>query len=644
VQAEAWSWAPASTNTPAQQQQQQQLPPGHLGGLMVNAVTCRLTAGNGPALLKLHLQGSAAQPTVLELLLQVEAGPVAPDGLWLQQVTLEPAQPSAAAAPGVGQPLAVEFVGVLQDRDSWQLMPEVKEEPGSAAGGEAEEGGASEEQQGEEMHDADAAAAADAAAVRIKPDPEAVPEQQQQQQQPPECIELLDTDSDDEVTVIENPPPVQQRQRQQHQQQQQQQPEPATLPPAVRRRRQQRLSTRARRMAALSPDRAGLLYQLPALPEGSVLALTVQLRDAAGQQISADRPGKLRLLHHRGWQQQQQQQGTAEEVQLVSISKGKAELQLRIGIGDDWVGEQLFEIVPAAPTSQLAAQAAGAVGSELSKALPILLKLSVVKGNHPSQLQLRTDLAAAASGCCLVTADPAVAAAAPAGVLQQYSADSINASLAGCQLHGSAAAAVPADVLMLQLQDDSTAAAAAAVPSELPAFSVGIAARDGQPLPLQGLAPLQLQLLKWQLPQQQQQQQGAVLDPASCWVAVAGCSVQVAATAPAAPAAAAPAAAAAEGGEDGQLPDEDAAAAVEPEYVFEAGCIELPRQAGLYKLAATYMAQQQRGRAAPGEPRKVRNGASCWQHSPCAPIHTCMLSAWSLGDCIPCPSAARPPH
>jgi hypothetical protein len=369
VQAEAWSWAPASTNTPAQQQQQQlQLPPGHLGGLMVNAVTCRLTAGNGPALLKLHLQGSAAQPTVLELLLQVEAGPLAPDGLWLQQVTLEPAQPSAAAAPGVGQPLAVEFIGVLQDRESWQLMPEVKEEPGSAAAAaeeEEEEEEAIEEQQDEEMHDADAAAAAEAAAaaaaVRIKPDPEAVPEQQQRQQQPPpECIELLDTDSDDDVTVIENPPPVQQRQ--QHQQQQQQQPEPATLPPAVRRRRQQRLSARARRMAALSPDGARLLHQLPALPEGSVLALAVQLRDAAGQQISADRPGKLRLLHHRGWQQQQQQ-GTAEEVQLVSISKGKAELQLRIGIGDEWIGEQLFEIVPAAPTSQMAAQAAGAASS-----------------------------------------------------------------------------------------------------------------------------------------------------------------------------------------------------------------------------------------------------------------------------------------
>jgi hypothetical protein len=81
----------------------------------------------------------------------------------------------------------------------------------------------------------------------------------------------------------------------------------------------------------------------------------------------------------------------------------------------------------------------------------------------------------------------------------------------------------------------------------------------------------------------------------------------MAAIVPSAPAAAAPAAPA-EGGEDGQLPDEDAAAAaaaaaaaLEPEYMFEAGCIELPRQAGLYKLAATYMAQQQRNRAAPGE-------------------------------------------
>jgi hypothetical protein len=614
VQAEAWSWAPSSTNTLAQQQQ---LPAGHLGGLMVNAVTCRLTAGSGPALLKLHLQGSAAQPTVLELALQVEAGPVAPDGLWLRQVTLEPAQHAAAAAArggaaaasGVGQPLDVEFAGVLQDRVSWQFLPEVQEEPGlaAAAAGEAEEEDASEEQQDDEdMHDADAAVAAAAgpaaAAVRIKPDPEPVPAQQQQhpqQQQQSEVIELLDTDSDDEVAIVDHPPPPPQQQP--DQQQQQQPPEPAQAPPAVRRRRQQQLSARARQLAALSPASAALLYQLPRLAEGSVLRLAVQLRDAAGQQISADRPGKLRLLHHKGWQQQQQQ-GSAEEVGLVSISKGKAELHLRIGIGDAWIGEQLFEIAPAAPTTQLAA-AAAAAGNELSKALPVLLKLSVVQGNHPSELKLKSNLAAAA-GCFLVAADQAAAAAAPAGVLRQYSTDSINASLANCQLHSPAAAAapvLPADVLMLQLQDDSTIPPAAAVPSELPAFRVGISARDGQPLPLQGLAPLQLQLLKWQ-PPQQQQQQGAALHPDNCWAPVAGCSVQVGATLPAAPAAAA------EGAEEeGQLPGEDAdsaaaaAAAVEPEYVFGPGCVELPRQAGLYKLAAAYSAQQQRGRAAPGE-------------------------------------------
>ncbi|WIA37875.1 hypothetical protein OEZ86_014722 [Tetradesmus obliquus] len=45
---------------------------------------------------------------------------------------------------------------------------------------------------------------------------------------------------------------------------------------------------------------------------------------------------------------------------------------------------------------------------------------------------------------------------------------------------------------------------------------------------------------------------------------------------------------------------------MEPVFVVEPGCVELPRQAGLYKLAAAYTAQQQqqqqqqRGRAAPG--------------------------------------------
>jgi hypothetical protein len=606
VQAEAWSWAPSSgSNAPAQQQQ---LPDGHLGGLMVNGLTCRLTSGYGPAVLKLHLQGSAAEPTVLTVPLQVEAGPVAPDGLWLRQVMLEPPQQAAAAAV-VGQVLDVMFEGVLQDRTSWQFMPEVKEEPGGAAAAavEEEEDEASEEQQDEEMQDAAAGGAAAglgaaaepaAAAAMVKPDPDAATQQQQQQQ--PECIELLDTDSDDEVMILDSPPPPQQ---------QPPPPPPPQQQPAVRRRRrQQRLSARARQLAALDPAAAALLYRLPALAEGSMLRLTVHLRDAASQAISADRGGKLRLLHHRGWQQQQQ--GLVEELQVVPVSKGQVELLLRIGVGDEWLGEQLFEIAPAAPTTQLAA--AAAARSELSKALPVLLQLHVEPGNHPSSLLLKSDLVAAASSL-LVSAGEAAAAAAPATFLQQYTADSINASLSNCQLHGRAAAAAavgaPGSVLVLQLQDENTPPAAAAVamplaiPSELPGFTVGIAARDRQPLPLQGLGTLQLQLLRWQAPLQQQLQ-GAVLDPNSCWVPVPGCSEQAAATLPAAPAADAEAA-------DPAAAAAAVAASMEPQFVIEAGCVELPRQAGLYKLEAVYVPQQQqqqRGRAAPGKQGLV---ASC---------------------------------
>lgn len=198
VEAVAWSWAASHPG----RQQQQQPPPGHLGGLLVNAVTCKLLTGCGPAQLKLVLQGSAAEPTVLQLDLMVEAGPVAVDGLWIKQVTMQQQQIAAlgAAAAAAAQVFPLHG-GVLADRHRWEFMPEVKVEPGEQQAWSANEAAAEDEEEQEEDEDMESLPPVPPAhhvpPEYIKPDPEQAVQQQQQPQQQQdravEYVELLDS-------------------------------------------------------------------------------------------------------------------------------------------------------------------------------------------------------------------------------------------------------------------------------------------------------------------------------------------------------------------------------------------------------------------------------------------------------------------
>jgi hypothetical protein len=525
----------------------------HLGGIFVNSVTFQLQRGCGLADVQLQLAGSSGETRLLQMQVQVEAGPCAVDGLNCTQLTAQ------LPVEGCSAPLRIRLQGIVDRAAGFSIMPEPS----------------SDDPQPMEGVEGPAAAAA-GGGVHIKPEP-GLQEQQHQQQHQQQArrqhqqgtgsngdpIDLIDSSEDEEEDGDEDD--VQRREEQQ----------------------QRQLTAREQWLASLNPATAVLMYRLHAsapVPEGTLLQLQLQLHDSSRHEIASAKPGKLRLRQLKHWQQQKEQQ-EQEPVELVPLTTadivaGRAELVLQLGVGDEWCGPQLFEVAPAESPA----------GSDLAAVLPVLLRLDVVPGPFPRIVQLASQLlpldSAAAAGVTLEAAAaegrlPVVAAEqAAAAVCQAEALADLSCLLNTCSSGGSSASAAGAppagQVFVLPQQlGRSSSAPLPLLPACMHAFSVST--RSGDTLPPEALAPLQLQLQRWLPPPADPAAAAAAVHLGGKWVDVeAGC-----ASVEATPAAAT--------GEQDDGDDAGAAAAVAAaEFVVPDSCRQLPPIAGLYRLHATY--------------------------------------------------------
>eukprot|EP00775_Hariotina_reticulata_P008028 gene8028-8224_t len=360
AEALAWSWASGhddtistttTTSAGTASSSYAALPAGHLGGWCVNAVTLRVVAGCGACQLNIPLQSSCG-PRQLTVPLRVEAGPVAVDGLCVKSITQQ--QPPQRLTDGQSQAVAAQgrllshLSEGLIDRRTWAAIV-LGDGPDPEDVIDVDEDHALNEQPPHQVapdnqnEGQGAQEAAAAAGVKIKPDPD--------------------------VVVLEG---------------------------GV----QQPVQDRAVELAVLDRSAAALLHRL-SVQQGCTLLLQLQLVDEGRHPISADRAGRqLQLVRHEGWQQpdglQQLPAGTTVSQQQVPFKHGKASVMLNVGVGDSWLGQQLFELVPCTTPPQASdgdgSGGSSAGGDDLNKVLPVLLLLEVQPGPYPCRLELASDV------------------------------------------------------------------------------------------------------------------------------------------------------------------------------------------------------------------------------------------------------------
>jgi len=533
VLVEDWKWGSSQASTAGASAMQ---PSGHLGGPFVNSCTFTANRGCGEAELSLSLTGSFGRVTTLRVPVLLEAGPVAVDGLRLQHADVTPQLEATTAHHSCCSRGFMDLHSgqLLEPPEDAAVEVEIKQEPG------------------------------------LEPGLQGSPEQQQQQQEQRssdgseiEIIEILTTEEPEDGDGVAGPAAAAEDDGGQPMDVDQQRP----------------LSTRQQWLSSLGPGAAGLLFELegsPVLIEGSAVKLQLQLYDSAAHEVAADKRGRLRLRWARNWQaikarqeeqgeqgsdqqepqqqQQDQQQLEWESLGEAAIAAGQAKAELRLGIGDEWCGEQLFQVLPEAPS-----------GSELAGVLPVLLKVQVAPGPFPQKIYINNlaDVAAVT-----VTAQDALPALLGSSVGHYDFAD----LAAGLQF--GAAPDPAAQPLVIALPQLSSSEQGPAV--RLPPLTIQLVARDGSTLAPSSLQPLQVQLEAWELPGT------AAEGAAGTWVPVHG-----------------PAAAAGSGphivtavlqelqleasGDDAQLQHQQ-------QVVFEVPlvCRELPPVAGLYRLQAEY--------------------------------------------------------
>jgi hypothetical protein len=520
-----------------------------LGGPFVNSCTFTLTCGCDRANLVLTHTGSFGRQTLLEVPVLLEAGPVAVDGLQLQHAQAQPHGTHATTLYscemlGYADPGSLQQLTVPPDAAAAAPV-QVKQEPGV-------EGATQPQQQRKKS------------SIRRQQAQPTVGDKDE-----PIDLTLTDDESEDDAGTVDM----------EVEQPEQERPQPQMSPV------QQWLAglgeqSQAALLYQLQPQVAGDVAQLV---EGSTVKLQLQLYDSAAHEIAAEKEGKLVLLHLQNMQELQQQQpgqqipanwkvmgGHSE----ASLERGTAEVVLQLGVGDDWVGEQVFQVQPRA-----------AEDSELAKALPVLLNVNVVPGPFADSLQrvqTAQDPAAAAAGApasrtCQVTAAEALAALYGGALQQQALLQQLPALLdqqqqAPEQLTGE-------QCTILQVSSSSGPAAV------LPELAVQLSSRDGSAFALQSLQPLRLQLQVWEPPAAAAAADGAV----GAWVAVQAQQQ--------------PRFGAAAAGNAGVKSDQAVrrdlhadAGTDQPQQqqqqqaVFEVpmSCRQLPAQAGLYRIVAGY--------------------------------------------------------
>jgi hypothetical protein len=439
---------------------------GHLGGPFVNSCTFMVSRGCGEATLLLRLEGSFGRETLLKVPVLLEAGPVAADGLRLLSAQV---QRHGTVGTTVFDCSCNGFIST----SSWQplqMPPEaevpVKQEPGLEASGQQVPPLQQPQRQG-----------------RGRRQSQRQPPQQEQQQvhggetrETAICIdEDADNDADDDDAgtadmEVEDPAAPQQPQH---------------------------LTARQQWLASLGVQHHAVQYTLQQpqpeddpqgvqLIEGSSVRLQLQLFDSQGHEVAADKQGQLLLRHLQNWQDVQQQQALPRwhDLGAASVSSGAAEVMLQLGVGDDWVGEQLFLVQPTAPAD-----------SELAAALPVLLKVAVAPGPFPHDLvavNLAPNLAAAGcSSFCVVTAAEALQQLYGAS-MQQEQLQALLAPLLGMGLQDVTG---QEDVTLHQVSSSNQGA-----PAVMQELGVRVLARDGSELPHVSLRPLQVQLETWVAP------------------------------------------------------------------------------------------------------------------------------------------------
>jgi hypothetical protein len=668
VEALAWSWAPgpddALSTTPTttsagagSSRSCGDLPAGHLGGWCVNAVTFRVVSGCDVCQLSLPLQSSCGL-WHLTIPLMVEAGPVAVDGLRVKSINhQQPVQQLQAGqqppVAGRGRLLSHLQEGLI-DRHTWgavvlgdddgpdddgpdENVPDDNEDDDELNGQQQQVAPAGDDDdEGQEMQEAAAAAG-----VHIKPDPDAVVvvDGSVQQQNLGKVVEVIDllSDTDDEDDMNDAQPPAAEpaaagtrspdHAAEEQQQQQQQQMEKQKGQQDAPRQSKRRMSARAQQLAALDRGAVAWLHRLT-VQEGCSLLLQLQLVDDSQHPISADRPGQqLQLVRHEGPQglpggRQQSAAGGGLPQQQVPFQHGKASVTLNVGVGDSWLGQQLFELVPSSlSTGATAADGDGGSngscgdGDNLNKVLPVLLLLEVQPGPYPCGLELASDVLAELQ---CVTVEPGAAAgvaaaAVPEVLLAKLGAPAVQ-QLISSTLSGPVAVLRPDTTTDLNRAAEGQAgnsAASASTPGGgllLPRMSIRIKARDGRPLAAQGLQPLRLQLLKW-APREVavSAAAGYSVGPkqlASCWheVLLGGDpALQV-------PATSSPAA-------DGHQAD---GAGQERLVGYEVSCgsVALPPVLGLYKLTASYPQPPAYTAQQDDEPGEPSGTAGCEAYQP----------------------------
>lgn len=507
----------------------------HLGGPFVNSCTFMANRGCGEAELSLSLTGSFGRVTTLRVPVLLEAGPVAVDGLRLQHADVAPQLEATTAHHSCCSRGFMDLHSgqLLDPPEDAAVEVHIKQEPGLKPG----------LQDSPEQHQ--------------QPQPQ---ERQSSDGSEIEVIEILTTEEEEDGDGAAGPAAD---------------GDGAGQPMDVDQQRP--LSARQQWLSCLGPGAAGLLFELegsPVLIEGSAVKLQLQLYDSAAHEVAADKRGRLQLRWARNWQaikarqeeqgeqgddqqepqqQQDQQQLEWESLGEAAIAAGQAKPELRLGIGDEWCGEQLFQVLPVAPS-----------GSELAGVLPVLLKVQVAPGPFPHTIYVNNlaDVAAVT-----VTAQDALPALMGSSVGQYAFAD-----LAAALQFGTAPdpAAQPLVIALPQLSSSEQGPAV-----RLPPLTIQLVARDGSTLAPSSLQPLRVQLEAWELP-------GAAADGAAgTWLPVHG-----------------PGAVAGSGGhtvtavlQELQLESEsDDAQLQHQQVVYEVplACRQLPPVAGLYRLQAEY--------------------------------------------------------
>jgi hypothetical protein len=534
-----WVWALDPSKAPVAGLQSS----GHVGGPFVNSCTFTVTCGCDRADLVFTHTGSFGRQTLLEVPVLLEAGPVAVDGLQLQHAQAQPHSTHATALYsckmlGYADPGSLQQLVVPPDAAAGAATP-VKQEPGT-------EGAAQQQQQGSR-------------GLRRQPQSTVGDKDE------PIDLTLTDDESEDDAGIVDM----------NMEQPEQRQPQPLMSPV------QQWL-------AGLGPSQAALLYQLQPqvagdvaqLVEGSTVKLQLQLYDSAAHEVAAEKEGKLMLLRLQNLQLLQQRQPD-QQIQAnwqvmaghseASLERGTAEVVLQLGVGDEWVGEQVFMVQPTA-----------AEDSELSTALPVLLKVNIAPGPFASGLervQTAQHPAAAAAGApassstCQVTAAEALEALYGGALQQQALLQQLPGLLdtqqSPQQLSGE-------QCTILQVSSSSSGPAAV-----LPELAVQLSSRDRSAFALQSLQPLRLQLQVWEPPAAAAAADGAV----GAWVAVRNQQQ--------------PRFGAAAVGNAGiesvqavlrDLHRDAGADQQQQQAVFEVpiSCRQLPAQAGLYRIVAAY--------------------------------------------------------